>query len=323
MGKIKITVFADPVCTWCWGSVPVLRALEFRLGENVEVDYVMGGMIEDITKFSNRRLGIGGDIALSNRNMHKAWVEASAVHGMPVCEQGFHLFSEEHRSTAPQNMAYIAAKIYAEKVADKGVSPKKFLRRLQEATAVDAALTCDPDVITDLAAVEGFEPARLAEIMRSREVQRRYEEDKEKCRHYEVQTFPTYLLVYKGVELMLRGFTSYDTMVQNIKQLSYGKIAPCEELRLKPGPENVERFIEKYGNVYPVEIATAFALQRISGKSALNIESYVGLPDIVDELVREGRILIRPRGNGFVLYAKKHYEGRPVEVNEVSADRGF
>lgn len=323
MGKMKITVFADPVCTWCWGSVPVLRALEYRLGESVEVDYVMGGMIEDITKFSNRRLGIGGDIALSNRNMHKAWVDASAVHGMPVCEHGFRLFSEEHRSTVPQNMAYIAAKIYVAKAANKELSPGRFLRRLQEATAVDAALTCDPNVIADLAAVEGFEPARLAEIMRSREAQRLYEEDKEKCRHYEVQTFPTYLLVYKGVELMLRGFTSYDTIVQNIKQLSYGKIVPCDEAHLKPMPENVERFIEKYGSVYPVEIATAFALQRISGKSAINVESYVGLPDIIDELVRAGKIIIRPRGNGFVLYAEKHFEGRPAEVDEVPAETGF
>ena len=318
MSKMKITVFADPVCTWCWGSVPVLRALEYRFGSSVEIDYVMGGMIEDIAKFSNRRLGIGGDIPLSNRNMHKAWSDASQIHGMPVCEHGFRLFSEEHRSTIPQNLAYIAAKVYAIKEPGKELSPKKFLRRLQEATAVDAALTGDATVIADLAAVEGFEPARFGEIMRSREVQRLYEEDKERCRHYEIQTFPTYLLVYKGVELMLRGFTSFDTIVQNMKHLSYGKVGGCDNACTKPTTENVKRFIEHYGAVYPVEIATAFAMQRISGKSAINTESYVGLPDVIDELVAAGEVLMRPRGNGFVLYAKKFYRGEPVAVEETS-----
>lgn len=101
----------------------MIRALEYRLGDKVEFRYVMGCMIEDIATFSNRRLGIGGDIALSNRNMHKVWVEASAVHGMPVGEKGLRLFSEEHRSTAPQNIAYIAATVYEKRVARPLLAP--------------------------------------------------------------------------------------------------------------------------------------------------------------------------------------------------------
>ena len=46
--KVRISVFADPVCTWCWGSVPVLRALEYRYGDQLDITYVMGGMIVDI-----------------------------------------------------------------------------------------------------------------------------------------------------------------------------------------------------------------------------------------------------------------------------------
>lgn len=316
MEKVKITVFADPVCTWCWGSVPVLRALEYRLGERVEIDYVMCGMIEDITKYSNRRLGIGGDIPLSNRNIHKVWLEASAVHGMPVCEHGFSLFSEEHRSTAPQNMAYIAAKLYSRKEG-KPLCDKRFLRRLQEATAVDGACTCDADVLADLAAVEGVSPLKFGEIMRSREAQRLYDEDKARCRHYEVHTFPTYLLEYKGVELLLRGFTSFETLVQNIKQLSYGKVAISGDAPQKTSPEAVRLFIEQGAGTYPVEVATAFSLERISGKSALNVESYVGLPDVMDELVSSGEVVMRPRGNGFVFYGKSKQGACCIEVGGV------
>mgnify|MGYP003294161192 CR=1 FL=1 len=74
MDKMKITVFSDPVCTWCWGSVPVIRALAYRYGGQIEFDYVMSGMIEDISSYSNRRLSVGGDIALSNRNIHQHWL---------------------------------------------------------------------------------------------------------------------------------------------------------------------------------------------------------------------------------------------------------
>lgn len=318
MKNLKITVFADPVCTWCWGSVPVFRALEYRLGDKVETSYVMGCMIDDIATYNNRRLGIGGDIALSNRNIFKAWTDASAVHGMPVCEKGFHLFSEEHRSTAPQNLAYIASTVYKHKTGDS-VCPKKFLHRLQEATAVDAAQTCDYNVLADIAALEGYDPVRFKELMESREVHRIFDEERVMCKRYEVHTFPTYMIEYKGTEVMLRGFTSFETVMQNISHITYGKIALADSKEYAPTVQNVACFIERYGSVYPVEIATAFCMQRVSGKSALNVESYVGLPDIIEELIAQGDIAMRPRGNGFILYNKHHKEYRPLTMKEIGA----
>ena len=317
MKNLKITVFADPVCTWCWGSVPVLRALEYSLADKVEIEYVMGCMIDDIRKYNNRRLGIGGDIALSNRNIMNVWNEASAVHGMPVCERGFHLFSEEYTSTVPQNLAYIAATIYHHKVGGKELCPKRFLRRLQEATAIDAALTCDATVVADIAAAVGYEPARFKEIMQGREAQHVLEEERALCRRYDVNTFPTYLLEYRETEIMLRGFTSFETLVQNISEMSYGKMKLPDDGRLLPAKENVRSFVERYGSVYPVEIATAFSLARKSGKSALNVESYEHLPDIIEELVAEGHIAMRLRGNGFIIYAKKHIEAHNFPVDEL------
>ena len=37
---IEIIEFTDPVCTWCWGSEPVLRKLETRFGEQVKISYI-------------------------------------------------------------------------------------------------------------------------------------------------------------------------------------------------------------------------------------------------------------------------------------------
>ncbi|MBR5149913.1 MAG: DsbA family protein, partial [Bacteroidaceae bacterium] len=210
MKKLRITVFADPVCTWCWGSAPVLRALEYRLGDMVEIDYVMCGMIEDIRTFINRRLNIGGDAALSNRNMMKAWLEASVVHGMPVQEHGFHLFSDEYPSSFPQNMAYLTAKLCCRQ--DEHGEPdmkrvNRYLRRVQEATAAEAVMTSRADVLADLAAVEGYDPQDFAQTFASDAVKKAFIADRERARSYDVEAFPTFLLEYDGREAKLSGYT--------------------------------------------------------------------------------------------------------------------
>ena len=304
MSNMKITVFSDPVCTWCWGSVPVWRALAYHYGDSVELDYVMGGMIEDIRTYNNRRLAIGGDIALSNRKIHDHWVDASAVHGMPVCEHGFHLFSQEHTSTIPQNLAYIAACVYEARYAGEvqHSAARRYLRRLQEATAVDAVATCDVDTLVDMSAVVGFVPEKFRDIYAGEKVKRLYDEGKAFCRSYEANSFPSYLITYRGEEMMLRGYSTYDVIRNCIGQLSFGNIKPIADGREKFTPENVLRFIEVYGSAYPVEIATAFGLPRRNGHTALNVESYTGLPDLLDELVKAGKVATAPHGNGFIYY---------------------
>lgn len=313
MEKLRITVFADPVCTWCWGSVPVLRAIEYRLGKNVEIEYVMCGMIEDIRSFVNRRLQIGGDTALSNRNMMKAWLDASVVHGMPVGEHGFHLFSEEYPSTFPQNIAYVAAKLCC---GDGGgvARANRFLRRVQQATALEAMLTSRTEVLADLAAVEGFDPEEFKQTMASDAAKKAFADDRERARHYDVKEFPTFLLEYDGRESILRGYTTYNAFVKEILSIGNGEI-PARLLKhsgseadsCAPTAKNVKQFIQHYKSVFPVEVAAAFALVRRSGRSAVNIESYEQLPDIVDELLKSGEIGMSPAGNSFKLFDLKEH----------------
>ena len=321
---MKITVFSDPVCTWCWGSVPVWRALAYHYGNRVELDYVMGGMIEDIRTYNNRRLSIGGDIALSNRKVHDHWLDASAVHGMPVCEQGFHLFSQEHPSTIPQNLAFLAARVYEARYSNevKPGAARHYLRRLQEATAVDAALTGDTDVLVDMSAVVGFVPEKFRTIYCGDVVKTLYDEGRVFCRSYEVTSFPCYLVTYRGEEMMLRGYSTFDVVRNCIEQLSFGNIKPIDDGRGEFTAANVLRFIDGYGSAYPVEIATAFGLARHNGHTALNVESYEGLPDMIDALVKAGEVATAPRGNGFICYTlhgsqpKEHVHGHSYALAE-------
>ena len=322
MSNMKITVFSDPVCTWCWGSVPVWRALAYHYGNSIELDHVMGGMIEDIKTYNNRRLSIGGDIALSNRKIHDHWIEASAVHGMPVCEHGFRLFSQEHTSTIPQNLAYLAARVYEARYSGevKAGAARHYLRHLQEATAVDAVVTNDTDVLVDMSAVVGFVPEKFRDIYVSDVVKTLYDEGRAFCRSYEVASFPCYLVTYRGEEMMLRGYSTFDVVRNCIEQLSFGNIKPIDDGRAEFTPANVLRFMDSCGSAYPVEIATTFGLERATGHTALNVESYKGLPDMLDELVKAGEIGVAPHGNGFLCYRLKGQHPKPHIFDHNYAD---
>ena len=49
MNKITVYQFTDPVCIWCWGNEPVMRAIDYLYGDKVDTEYIMGGLVEDIT----------------------------------------------------------------------------------------------------------------------------------------------------------------------------------------------------------------------------------------------------------------------------------
>ena len=101
----------------------------------------MGGLVEDIRNFYDSYHGIGKDPEKANASIAKHWLEASARHGMPVRTEGFKLFSQEFPSTYPQNVAYKAAQMEDQKLADK------LLRRMREASASEAKQTNRPEIL--------------------------------------------------------------------------------------------------------------------------------------------------------------------------------
>lgn len=107
---IELIQFTDPVCTWCWGSEPLLRRLETRFGGQIRSTFVMGGLVRDIRDFYNSANGIGGiggTPEAADEQIARHWEEASSRHGMPVDARDYHLFTDEYPSTWPQNSALL------------------------------------------------------------------------------------------------------------------------------------------------------------------------------------------------------------------------
>ena len=64
--KIQVFEFTDPICTWCWGSEPQLRALEFIYPDVLDVDYITGGLVKDIRDFFDPKSNIHDNPTLAN-----------------------------------------------------------------------------------------------------------------------------------------------------------------------------------------------------------------------------------------------------------------
>jgi predicted DsbA family dithiol-disulfide isomerase len=275
---IEIIEFTDPVCTWCWGSEPVLRKLETRFGEQVKISFVMAGLVKDITSFYDSHNDIGGDPTRSNANIARHWLEASKRHGMPVKSEGFALFSHEHPSSYPQNIAYKAAQLQDQTIADR------FLRRIREASAAEAKLTSTTEVLIELASEAGLDIARFLEDFSSGAALSAFEQDLATAARYRAQGFPTFLVRYGKKETLLRGYQRYEDFKAVIAYLANGTIL---EHPIPASEESIMAFIQKYESVAPVEIKMTFDLTDIKLKSVL------------DSLLARQMITRREAGNGY------------------------
>jgi predicted DsbA family dithiol-disulfide isomerase len=261
----------------------VLRKLETRFREQVRISYIMGGLVQDITSFYDSHNDIGGDPDRSNRNIARHWVDASSRHGMPVRSEGFKLFSREHPSTYPQNIAYKAAQIQDQELAHK------FLRRIREASAAEARQTNTTEVLLELASEVGLDIVRFLDDFTHGSAQRAFEQDLAITARYGAAGFPSFLLKYGEKEMVIRGYKRYEEFKALIGHLSGG------ELQERPVPANEETimaFITRYGSAAPIEIQMTFDLT--------NDE----LKNVINSLLNKQLIRKREAGNGYFILPK-------------------
>ncbi len=275
---VEIVQFTDPVCTWCWGSEPVLRKLEESFGDKLKFSYVMGGLVKNVFEFYDSHNDIGGDPERSNKQVAKHWLEASARHGMPVQTVGFNLLSREYPSTYPQNIAYKAAQLQGEEIA------ARFLRRIREASATEAKFTNRTEVLVELASETGLDIAHFLDDFTNGKAQKAFEEDLYITSQFGARGFPTFLVKYNEKSILLRGYQQFNTFKAVINQLTGGEI---QETEVVASENSIFEFIRKHNAVAPAEIKTAFSLN----DEQMNV--------FLDTLFQKQLIKKREAGNGY------------------------
>jgi putative protein-disulfide isomerase len=98
---IKIIYYTDPICSSCWGIEPQLRKLKLEYGNNIEVEYRMGGLLPDWSYNS-------GGISKPSDVAHH-WDEVSVYYDMPI--DGNVWLEDPLNSSYPPSIAYKAAQM--------------------------------------------------------------------------------------------------------------------------------------------------------------------------------------------------------------------
>lgn len=302
MNRIKIYQFTDPVCVWCWGNEPVIRALDYLYGNKIDIEFVMGGLIEDITTLYDLSGPKNTIISRANEIIANNWIAASARHGMPVNVEDMSLFSERYPSSFPQNIAYEAAKRI------NPIAAKKFLRRIREATFIEQRRTSQMDVLVELATEVGFDAAQFIDEYTTGSASGDFMQERMKCRRNGITGFPSYLIREGSTKIILGGYQNLSTLHTVIGRLSGGKLRPR---KVGPSQANLMDFIQRYETVYPVEIEVAFALDR--ARTDL----------MISELIKAKKITSQNVGNGERLCISDSAKCSPIPRRERKSSHNY
>jgi len=274
---IEIVNYTDPYCTWCWGSEPIIRKIREVYTQQVHFRYVMGGLVEDIRKFSDSSAGIGGKYWYKQVADH--WLEASNSHNMPVDVKVYYDIKDEIFSTYPASIAFEAARLQSEEMSTL------YLRRLREGAAAERMAIQSFEVQIELATDLGLDIEKFKADIQSGKANSLFQNDLLECQNKGVRGFPTYLIRNGDNEVLLRGYNSFQTFNKWLQELSND---PLERKTLIGGSSQIFDFISRYEKSAAIEVATVFDLDLQQAVKLLN------------GMVTEGLILGKKAGNGFL-----------------------
>ena len=274
---IEVIEYTDPYCTWCWGAEPILRKIKEKYGNQVKVNFKMGGLVADIKQFNDPANQIGGQNWYKQVAAH--WIDASNRHGMPVDGQVFYDIKDEAFSTYPANIAYKSAEFQDKKLA------KIFLRRMREGAAAERKVIHSLEVQAKLAEEVGLKKDQFIEDIKNGRAEKEFQKDLKEARSKGITGFPTFLIKSSdGKEVILHGYQNFERFEQTFHNLKGDDLKPRQ---IVASENNILEFIKKYQRAAPKEVSEVFDLTTESAMEFLN------------SLKEKGSIKEEKVGNGF------------------------
>lgn len=164
---MKIVHFADPWCWWSWGLEPVLRRLKEVYGDNLEVEYRMGGTFDNYADWL-REYGVDERSAVD-------WIkDSNAMTRNPVDPE--YLNKSGVQSTYPACLAFKAAQLQGERKAHT------YFRRLMEVHQVQAA-RWGRETLLEIARTVGLDADRLSQDLDTQQVEAAFLDDMHSMHH--------------------------------------------------------------------------------------------------------------------------------------------
>jgi putative protein-disulfide isomerase len=175
---VKVIYFTDPICSSCWGIEPQLRKLKLEYGNNIEIEYRMGGLLPDWSYNS-------GGISKPSDVAHH-WDEASQYYDMPI--DGDVWLEDPLDSSYPSSIAFKAAEIQNQ---DKAIL---FLRALRELVFLKKKNIAKWENIAEAAKKAGLDVNQLKTDYEG-QAKTLFQNDLKLAKELGVRGFPTMLFV--------------------------------------------------------------------------------------------------------------------------------
>ena len=264
---VTLTQVTDPFCTWCWGTEPVLRRIEETYGDQVHVEFVMGGLVADFESFCDA----ANDIT-DPADVAPHWREAAERHGMPVDVSVWH--DDPPQSSYPANVAYEAAEFQSPALATR------YLRRLREAIATEGRNIANRSVLVELAGDVDLDVPAFEAALNGDRARTAFEEDRRWVRRHGATTFPTFRVEGEDSEQWLGGSQSFAALAGALETVD-----PSLERR---DPRPLSDFVTEYSPVATQEVAEVYDRTRAAASERLR------------ELEAAGEARALERGTGYL-----------------------
>ncbi len=197
--------FADPMCSWCWGFVPVMALIRRRYGDELPIRLVMGGLRPGTDKAMTQA-------AKADTRSH--WEHVHEASGQPF---DYDFFDREGfvYDTDPAARAVVLARRQDETLA------LALLVRIQGAFYAQNRDVTDPSILADLAAELGFVREDFAALLADEGVKMETWRDYAIAQRAGVTGFPT-LVAGPSADgtfaLVTRGFNVPDLVLPAVQE---------------------------------------------------------------------------------------------------------
>jgi putative protein-disulfide isomerase len=200
---VKLIYFTDPICSSCWGIEPQLRKLKLEYGNNLEIEYRMGGLLP------NWSYNSGGISKPSDVAHH--WDEVSVYYDMPI--DGDIWLEDPLQSSYPPSIAFKAAQIQDN---EKAIL---FLREIRQMVFLEKKNIAKWEYLEIAAKKVGLNVEQL-KIDFEGKAKILFEDDLEFAKQYGVRSFPTMFFVdslgQREIVIGSKPYAFYETAVIKI-----------------------------------------------------------------------------------------------------------
>lgn len=252
---VKLIYFTDPICSSCWGIEPALRKFKLEYGNDVEVEYRMGGLLPDWSYNS-------GGISKPSDVAHH-WDEVSVYYDMPI--DGDVWLVDPLNSSYPSSIAFKAAELQDK---EKAIL---FLREVREMVFLKKKNIAKWEHLEEAARVVGLD---LVKFKADYETKAKvlFEEDLKLAREMGVRGFPTMFFTdadgKKEIVYGTKPYASYEA----------GLLKIYPDAKKKSYDHNYEALFNKYNSLTAKEYSELSGVPRAEAEKAL------------DELVAIGKL---------------------------------